>query len=85
MQLVSLAPYQVPRGHTIGILAPLDRQIISTRPFSSPPPIARIFYARVENLNNTRTRISTDAPGRIVVRWRDIDDTIHIDKTLETA
>lgn len=74
MQLVSLAPYQLP--HTIGILAPLDRQIISTRSFSSPP----------HNLHtHTGIRISTDAAGRIVVQWRDIDDTIHIDKTLETA
>lgn len=49
MQLVSLAPYQLP--HTIGILAPLDRQIISTRSFSSPP-------------HNLHTHRYTDLHGR---------------------
>lgn len=40
MQLASLAPYQVPRGHNRHPCFPLDiyRQIISTRSFSSSPP-----------------------------------------------
>lgn len=57
---------------------PPDSQIISTYRSHPRPPSA--YTTRVHVCVSV-----TRCIGRIVVQWRDIDDTIHIDKTLETA